>query len=207
MFIVFHLDLLGLLLEGIQSKAALFTGEKINATAFTKHSLEKASDVLEKNGLRGDGTEEFEMSDGTPIRNRIFFVPLSDCPLKHQTEDKIQSRDYGKKNIQTRQPVGGRENAGAIRFGEMERAVLSGYGCSASIQDRMLYASDFFEMMICSNKNCGRPIKSNPLVKDKFEPVCDTCDEPNVKKIQIPFASWLFFNILGACAVDTQIRV
>lgn len=196
---------IGMMIEGILSKAALYSGKKINATAFVKHDIDEAMRILEENGLRGDGTEEFEYPDGTPIEGRIFFVPLLDCPLKHQTDDKIQARDFGKLS-QMRQPVAGRENAGGIRFGEMERAVINGQGASQATYERMCSASDAFTILICGNQTCGRPIISDILDEKEYVPMCNTCNSPNVKKVIIPYASWIYFYILKGCGIDVQLR-
>jgi ribA/ribD-fused uncharacterized protein len=93
--------------------------------------------------------------------------------LKHLTDDKVNARGAGKREIRTHQPTGGRGNEGGLRIGEMERDSLCAHGVSTFLQESMMKRGDATTFWICNG--CGRiPIYNE--AEGLF--VCSTCDGP-----------------------------
>jgi ribA/ribD-fused uncharacterized protein len=93
--------------------------------------------------------------------------------LRHLTEDKMNSRGAGRREVRTHQPTGGRANEGGLRIGEMERDSLCSHGIAAFLQESMMKRGDATDFWICNG--CGRiPIYNES--EGLF--VCPTCDGP-----------------------------
>jgi DNA-directed RNA polymerase, beta subunit/140 kD subunit len=145
---------MGILLEGLITKAAMYNGERVNVSAFRKVDVEKARQTLMENGMDPDGYEIMEKPGDTKMKGgRIYFVPLYTQALKHHVMDKISMRSSGQRNIYTHQPRGGRTQGGAQKVGEMEKDSFVAHGAAGVIIDRMRICSDEFKMAVCNN--CG----------------------------------------------------
>jgi hypothetical protein len=91
--------------------------------------------------------------------------------LKHLTEDKLNARGKGKKEMKTHQPTGGRSNEGGMRIGEMERDILIAHGTSSFLKESFMKRSDGTSVLICNG--CGTIPISNPRLKLYVCPMCD----------------------------------
>jgi DNA-directed RNA polymerase II subunit RPB2 len=164
------------LVEMVAGRAAAEVTLRMNATSFCNGGdiVKQVGDVLE--GLGAERTGENIMYSGVTgeqIRTQIFMCPLYFMRLKHLTEDKVNSRGQGRKEILTHQPTGGRANEGGLRVGEMERDSLCAHGVSSFLQESMMKRGDAATFWICNG--CGRmPIFNEP--EQLF--VCPTCDGP-----------------------------
>jgi ribA/ribD-fused uncharacterized protein len=93
--------------------------------------------------------------------------------LKHLTQDKINSRGIGRKEIRTHQPTGGRGNEGGMRIGEMERDVLIAHGGMAFLKESLMKRSDGTSFYVCNG--CG----TLPIYNENVNLfVCPLCDGP-----------------------------
>jgi DNA-directed RNA polymerase subunit B' len=147
----------GHLLEELAGKAGAVDGKIINGTAFAEKGsvrMEEYSKMLEKHGFDRNGEEVlYDGITGMPFKAKIFTGVVYYNRLYHMVSNKIQVRSRGKVQILTHQPTEGKARQGALRFGEMERDALIGYGASLLLKERLLDQSDKAEVLIC--KQCG----------------------------------------------------
>lgn len=193
---------MGILLEGLMTKAALYNGERVNVSAFRFIDVERARNTLKENGMDPDGYEVMEKPDGTRLKNgNMFFVPLYTQALKHHVMDKISMRSSGLKNIYTHQPRGGRTQGGAQKVGEMEKDAFVAHGASGVIIDRMRICSDEFKMAVCNN--CGN-ILHKKQIEDKYE--CTVCDKSTPGILTVSYVFKLLVNLLVGMGIDVTLN-
>ena len=193
---------MGILLEGLMTKAALYSGVRVNVSGFRDINVEKARETLQNNGMDPDGYEVMEKPDGTRLKNdKIFFVPLYTQLLKHHVADKISMRSSGLKNIYTHQPRGGRTQGGAQKVGEMEKDAFVAHGASGIIVDRMRICSDEFKMAVCNN--CGTILYKKPI-EDRYE--CTVCDNSTPGILTVSYVFKLLVNLLMGMGIDVTLN-
>jgi len=113
------------LIESVFGKVGTIAGCELDATPFRKVTVEDVSDIMEKMGYKGAGTEIlYNGKTGEQIKASIFMGPTFYYRLKHLVEDKQHSRSTGPYQLLTMQPAEGRSRDGGFRFGEMERDCL-----------------------------------------------------------------------------------
>ena len=112
------------LLEQVFGKLGAHIGAKMNATPFMndQQSFTAIAEALESLGIQREGEEIlYSGITGKMFTSSVFMGPLYFMRIKHLTQDKLNSRPTGRKEIRTHQPTGGRGNEGGMRIGEMER--------------------------------------------------------------------------------------
>jgi ribA/ribD-fused uncharacterized protein len=164
------------LVEMVAGRAAVEIAAKFNATTFCNDGefVRQLGDVLSAVGASRAGDNIlYSGITGQQLRTDIFMCPLYFMRLKHLTEDKVNARGAGKREVRTHQPTGGRANEGGLRIGEMERDTLCSHGISSFLQESMMKRGDATNFWICNG--CGRiPIYNES--ENLF--VCPTCDGP-----------------------------
>lgn len=104
-------------------------GKFYDATAFDGAKVEDISEALVQHGYHYQGKDVFYSGiTGEPLEAYIYSGTVYYQKLKHMVQDKIHARGRGPKAVLTRQPTEGRSRDGGLRFGEMERDCLIGYG-------------------------------------------------------------------------------
>ena len=164
------------LVEMVAGKAAVLAGATMNATAFCNGGefVRQLGDMLTGLGADRAGDEIlYSGITGQQIRTTIYMCPLYFMRLKHLTDDKLNARGEGRREMRTHQPTGGRANEGGLRVGEMERDSLCAHGVSGFLQESMMARGDATNFWICNG--CGRIPIYNEAEK-LF--VCPTCDGP-----------------------------
>ncbi|MEM3209351.1 MAG: DNA-directed RNA polymerase subunit B, partial [Saccharolobus sp.] len=145
---------LGQIMEGIAGKYAALSGNIVDATPFYKTPIENIQNKILKYGYLPDATEVvYDGRTGQKIKTRIYFGVVYYQKLHHMVADKIHARARGPVQILTRQPTEGRAREGGLRFGEMERDCLIGFGTAMLLKDRLLDNSDKTTIYIC--EQCG----------------------------------------------------
>merc|ERR1712187_487744 len=110
---------------------------------------------MKSRGVHPDVLSEFLSGvSGAPFSVPLYVGIVYYQRLKQMVSDKIQLRNRGPICSITRQPLGGRNITGGIRFGEMERDSLLSHGVSYINFDRLHLAADVCVLNIC--RSCGR---------------------------------------------------
>jgi DNA-directed RNA polymerase subunit B len=146
---------IGQIMEALAGKYAALTGKIADATPFieTPKINELKKGILES-GFLPDGTEVvYDGRTGQKVKNRVLFGVVYYQKLHHMVADKMHARARGPVQILTRQPTEGRAREGGLRFGEMERDCLIGFGTAMLIKDRLLDNSDKVTVYVCDQ--CG----------------------------------------------------
>jgi DNA-directed RNA polymerase II subunit RPB2 len=116
---------INMILELLGAKAAVLSGDEVDATPFSEHSVgivDSLKEKLAKSGYARNGNEIlYNGYTGEQLKVEIFTGPVYYQRLKHLVADKIHARDMGNVQSLTRQPLEGRSRDGGLRFGEMER--------------------------------------------------------------------------------------
>lgn len=193
----------GILLEGLLTKAALYNGTRVNVSAFRDIDVEAARQTLIDNGMDPDGYEDMVVPGSNVVR-KVCFVPLYTQALKHHVSDKIAVRtNDNHKSMYTRQPVGGRAQGGAQKVGEMEQEAFVAYGSSGVLLDRMLHSSDEFKMVVCHK--CGNILRKMNIDKTKY--CCQTCgDDADPGVLTISYVFKLLMNLLMGMGIDVKLN-
>ena len=101
----------------------------------------------------------------------------------------------------TRQPAEGRARDGGLRFGEMERDVIVAHGASAFLKERMMEASDNFQVHVC--RGCGLIAVAN---KGGGIWNCTGCgNTTDFSQVRIPYAYKLFLQELESMNVSSRL--
>uniref|UniRef100_A0A6C0BDD9 DNA-directed RNA polymerase n=1 Tax=viral metagenome TaxID=1070528 RepID=A0A6C0BDD9_9ZZZZ len=200
----------GLIKEVITAKAAVYLQEKVNASNFHHLDMEYYNDSLYSNKLldehldcnaneflcHSDGEIMIDHSTGLPFQ--VFIGIVAYQFLRHQVEDKKQSRATGPIKPITHQPVEGKKNGGGARMGEMERDSLISSGGSETLYDRFMEGSDGFVDVFCIY------CKNNSAISNLHRNICSVCrtsgslvsvKEPRIYKVFIHQMSAIGLNI------------
>jgi DNA-directed RNA polymerase II subunit RPB2 len=138
---------------------------------------------------------------GKQMPTNIFMGPCFYQRLKHMVADKVHSRATGPLVMLTRQPAEGRARDGGLRFGEMERDCLIAHGASTFLKERMMEASDNFEVHVC--KGCGLIGVAN---KARNIWHCTGCgNTTEFSQVRIPYAYKLFLQELESMNISSRI--
>ena len=111
---------------------------------------------------------------GALITNPICVGFTNYQKLKHMCIDKVHARGFlGARDSLTNQPLGGRNNLGGLKLGEMEFGALAAHGCTQFMREYSRYKSDSFPTKICCQTPigntstcyyCGRDVAKRPTI-------------------------------------------
>jgi DNA-directed RNA polymerase II subunit RPB2 len=192
------------LMETLLGRVGCELGFLGDATPFNKDMTASGlADILQnKCGLEPHSNEILYCGyTGKQLETSIFMGPCFYQRLKHMVNDKIHSRSTGPLVMLTRQPAEGRARDGGLRFGEMERDVMIAHGASIFLKERMMEASDNFEVHVC--KGCGIIAIAN---KAKNIWQCTGCgNSTEFAQVRIPYAYKLFLQELESMNISSRI--
>ena len=191
---------MGKLMEMMVGMYASVTATRIPATAFRGFNYRSYQELLENLGFSRSG--KYKMVNGKTgrvIDVDIYIGPIYYQLLRHLVQDKMQARGTGAVQFATRQPVPGIRREGGLRLGEMERDALIQHGASYLLQERMSISSDAWQGIMC--KGCGH-IATHKIELGTFE--CSSCRVGSFGRIQIPYATKLYIQLLAALNIDLR---
>jgi len=192
----------GHIIEMMGGKAGSIVGKRIDGSAFVNDNIDDFKKMLKDNGFDEYCEEEmFDPITGRKLRAKIFVGVVYYQRLHHLVSNKIHARSRGPVQLLTRQPTEGRARGGGLRFGEMERDCLIGYGSSMLIKERLLEESDKSTMLVCAR--CGS-IGYFDYTKNKT--VCPICGDSNkFYKVEISYAFQLLLDEIISLGVNPKI--
>ncbi|XP_026472299.1 DNA-directed RNA polymerase III subunit RPC2 [Ctenocephalides felis] len=172
-------------IELLAGKAGLLEGKFHYGTAFGGSKVSDVSAELVKHNFNYMGKDIFYSGvTGEMLESYIYSGPVYYQKLKHMVQDKMHARSRGPRAVLTRQPTEGRSRQGGLRLGEMERDCIIAYGASMLLVERLMIASDGFNVDVCNI--CGRLA---------YTGWCHACySSASVSTIAVPYACKLLFQ-------------
>jgi DNA-directed RNA polymerase subunit B' len=187
----------GHLLEMLAGKAACYSGEFADSTAFLGDTQEKFCSQLKALGLEEYGEEIlYDGFSGQQIKAKIYIGVIYYQKLHHLVSNKMHVRSRGPVQLLTHQPTEGRAREGGLRFGEMERDCLIGYGASMLLRERLLEESDRTFELVCSK--CG-----GIGVHDHIKNIdyCPLCESSQLHQVEMSYAFKLLLDEIKALGI------
>ncbi len=187
----------GHLLEMLGGKAACYTGEFGDSTAFLGDTEDKFRSQMKALGFDEYGEEVlYDGFTGQQIKAKIYIGCIYYQKLHHLVSNKMHVRSRGPVQLLTHQPTEGRAREGGLRFGEMERDCLIGYGASMLIRERLLEESDRTYELVCGK--CGSIGVHDHTKNADYCPLCETS---TLSMVEMSYAFKLLLDEIKALGI------
>ncbi|MGC9149731.1 MAG: DNA-directed RNA polymerase subunit B [Candidatus Micrarchaeia archaeon] len=194
---------IGHLLETIVGKAACLKAKPIEGTTFKEINEEEIGKILESYGFKKNGKERmYDGISGKAFEADIYIGVIYYQKLYHMVSNKMHVRSRGPVQLLTHQPTEGRAREGGLRFGEMERDTLIGFGASALLRDRLLEESDKTKILVC--RDCGSLAYFDRL---KNTAVCPICGSTNIGEVDVSYGFKLLLDEIRSFHIFPRIKI
>ncbi|MBN1159688.1 MAG: DNA-directed RNA polymerase subunit B, partial [Candidatus Diapherotrites archaeon] len=195
--------IMGQVVEALAGKAACLDAKEYDGTAFTKVDNEDIRKVLLDSGYRSDGKEVmYDGITGEKIEAEIFIGVGYYRRLTHIVSTIIQARGKGRVQMLTRQPTEGKARQGGLKFEEMQRDCLIGYGAAMLLQDRLLYNADRTMFPVC--EKCGLIARTD---NTKSKAYCPSCKGGDISEIAMPYAFKLAIDEMMSMHIYPKLKI
>src|SRR5690606_1619595 len=115
--------------------AAHKLGFNAKTPVFAGATVDEIKACLREAGEREDGkTYLYDGKSGERFAHRVRVGYLYMLKLSHLVDDKIHARSIGRYAPVTQEPLGGKDQIGGQRFGEIEGWALEAYGAAYTLQ-------------------------------------------------------------------------
>lgn len=192
---------MGVLFEGMASKANAINGTISDGTIFKKIDIDDLADDLAKLGYNRNGTERlYNGMTGKYIDCEIFIGPIYYQRLQKFTVDTVYSHKTCPTDAITHQPLDGKAAKGGLRIGEMEKDVMA-ISSIKFLQEKFIDHSDVYHIYVC--KNCNK----RAVVNEKYKIYkCKFCvDDSNIVKIKTTWSCHQLFDEIESCNIGMKL--
>ncbi len=188
---------MGVLFEGMASKANAINGTITDGTIFKKIDIDDLADDLAKVGYNRNGTERlYNGITGNYIDVEIFIGPIYYQRLQKFTVDTVYSHKTCPTDAITHQPLDGKSAKGGLRLGEMEKDVMA-ISSVKFLQEKFIDHSDVYHIYVC--KKCNK----RAVVNEKYQIYkCKYCnDNSDIVKIKTSWSCKQMFDEIESCNI------